>query len=148
MENTKILFFDDDKYLGDIFQKSLKDIYKYDVAFFSEIPKFFDAIKSNVQYDLFLLDIMVPLIDGSGRSILDQNFFSEDDISEIKQGLNTGEILFKKIRNIEKYKQTPVLFYSAKKSLDTIEKDDYTDFIQKPVLVRDVDKKIKEMLKK
>ena len=148
MENAKILFFDDDKYLGDIFQKSLIDIYKHDVAFLSEIPEFFAAIESNVQYDLFILDIMIPLIDGTGKSISEENFFSKEEISETKQGLNTGEILFKKIRAIEKYKQTPILFYTAKRALETIGKDPNVHFIQKPVLVKEINNKIKELLKK
>lgn len=62
--NNKILIVDDDEYIRDLYKEVLEELnYKVDLA--SDGEQGYTKIISN-QYDLVLLDVMMPKIDGIG----------------------------------------------------------------------------------
>ena len=131
-------FIDDEKYMGDVIINNLA-IYHYDITFVTTIPDFIEKINNGIQYDLFILDIMIPI---KNEEI--KNLFSLGEISEMGKGLTAGEVLYKRIRNQQKFSKTPILFYSGIKP--TIETDNFTNAIIKPQLATDLHKEIQKMI--
>lgn len=140
-ENKKILFFDDESFISMALVKSL-DFYDWDITFVDEINELFKELKDH-KFDILIMDIMAPVPEAQNDFVN----FTNAEIKEMDEGMNTGVVLAKKIwKDIDD--KLPILFLSAR-GLDTIlllQRDNKFDYIRKPVLVDDLDLKLKELL--
>ena len=138
-ENKRILFFDDESYMSMALVKSLD--YDWDITFVDEINELFKEL-SDHKFDILILDVMAPVPEVQNEFVN----FTNAEINEMDEGINTGVVIAKKIW--EKKLDLPILFLSARR-LDTIQqlpKNRKFDYIRKPVLVEDLDIKLKELL--
>lgn len=146
MRMIRILYFDDEKWLSVTLHKNLQESYpQYSVTRVGSIENFFDELESVNKFDVIMLDIMVPM------SLIVENEkvrsrFTNVEIKAMAEGAKVGEILYQKVRKIKSYKSTPILFYSAKR---TVNIQNYnTAFLRKPEFVEVIHEKIQLMLKK
>jgi len=160
---TKILFFDDEKTIAETLKKNL-ELFDFDVTLVSTISEFFAEInKTNVTYDLLLMDIMAPLpskeeikwfteeeinhmSQGSNTGVVLIDIirgFSNEEIVSMNLGYNVGEVLTNKVRGTNKYSNIPVLFYTAKNSVKQFAN---AKLITKPALAKDIVEEIKALL--
>lgn len=144
----KILFFDDEPFYVNLLIDNLKLNHgwmadkKGEIKFISDYAEMIDEINSINQYDLFVLDIMVSSI-----GIEEKDIFTTAEIRRIERDNNMGILIAEKIRAIEKYKKTPIIFLSAKgireipSSLGAP-----IGYLTKPTHAPDLSKKMEEML--
>ena len=144
MEQKKILYFEEEKWFADTIIPAIDEKTQYTVTLVVTPAEFFEEINSNCQYDLFILDIMVPM-----------SLFTEDDIENklsgaqlrrLNYGLDVGVVFYEKIREIDKYKGTPVIFYTAKKNPQIVE--DKVKYFSKPAEPEIIIDGINDLLKK
>lgn len=142
----RILFFDDEPFVTGMLIENLQKNYGWnkdnlgEITFVSAPMELFGkADDKNIQYDLFVLDIMVPIdqIKGMPR-------FSKEEIDRMQNGDNTGVVFAEHIRKIESYKNTPILFLSAR--IQPSNTMDNTGYLEKPIFASDFSEKMKKML--
>ena len=144
MKPIRILYFDDEKWLSETLQKNLQETYsQYQINLVSSIKQFIDELNGSEKYDLIIMDIMAPM------SLVNENeevkkLFSDSEIKGMSDGSNMGEVLFKKVRTIKPYSETPILFLSAKRMANI--QDNYTAFLRKPEIVNVINDKIKYLI--
>ena len=145
MKNKRILFFDDEPFITKMLIDNLQINYNWkrdnlgEIVFVSTPEELFEKVNGNTLYDLFVLDIMVP-IDQIERT----NLFSKEEIDKMQEGDNTGVVFAEKIRAIDKYKTVPILFLSAR--IRPSEMMDHSDYVEKPTFAVDISKKMETML--
>lgn len=143
----KILFFDDEPFVMSYLIKCLMENLEWsgdkELVFVSTIQDLLTEINSIKEvYDLFVLDVMAPM-----PSDKLEEYFSKKEWIKMDGGMNAGIVLAEKIRKIEKYKNVPILFLSAR-SISTIpdSENPNTVYIRKPVSSAEITKKINELL--
>lgn len=144
----KILFFDDEPFYVNLLIDNLKlnlgwtADNKGEIKFISDPTEMIDEIKSSNLYDLFVLDIMIPSF-----GIEKKGIFNEKEIQRIERDNNMGILIAEKIRAVEKYKKTPIIFLSAKGDREIPSSlGAPIDCVTKPTLVREFSKKMEDML--
>lgn len=142
----QILFFDDEPFITKMLIENLQNNYGWnrehlgEITFVSTPTELFDKIgDNNIRYDLFVLDIMVPV-----DQIEKMSRFSKEEIEKMQNGDNTGVVFAEIIRTIANYKETPILFLSAR--IQPSKMMDNTDYLEKPVFASDFSEKMKKML--
>jgi CheY-like chemotaxis protein len=120
-----ILIIDDSKSVNYLVE-SLRDLH-YQVTWIKNAMDVLDNIKK-CRYDSIILDIMMPI---------PENWSDEDQIKS-DNGLLTGIILFKKIREINA--KIPIIIYSAKSSEAV---DILSVYIRKPETIENIVDKLK-----
>ena len=145
MASRHILFFDDEPSTTKMLIENLQKNYGWDkdgygeITFVSTPKELFDEANSLIKYDLFLLDIMVPI-----EEIERMNLFSKEEVDQMQQGDNTGVVLADKLRSIPKYNDVPFLFLSARiQSSKTMQN---TSYLEKPPFASDVSDEMKKLL--
>jgi len=113
--------------------------------YISRIPgEFFKELYSDTIYDLFILEKRCSMANFSEDDL--ENQLTENQIRRLNNGKHTGEVLYEKIRENNKYKTTPVIFHydvPLKLSHNTT----MENAIQIPTCSNDlVAKRIKELL--
>lgn len=145
---SKILFFDDEPFYVNLLIDNLKLNHGWtanengEITFISDPAEMIDEIKSNNQYDLFVLDIMIP-----SYGIETKGIFNKKEIQRIERDNNMGILIAEKIRAIEKYKETPIICLSAKGDREipcSLGKP--IDCITKPTIAKDLSEKMAKML--
>ena len=89
------------------------------------------ALLAEEKFDLIVLDIMMPI----------PTSWTDEDFKKSEWGINTGMVLFQKIR--EKYPRLFILLYSARSEIQI---DEYSFYIRKPELAEKVVNKIKDFI--
>lgn len=143
---TKILFFDDETFISSFIIRNLQDLYGWnssqegDIKYVSSVTDLLNEINSTTIYDLFILDIMTGM---PHWQLFPE--FTTDELQRMNNGMNFGIVMAYKIRNIEKYKSTPIIFLSARNipNLD-MEKIAY---LRKPISANVLDEQMKEFTK-
>lgn len=150
MEIKRILFFDDEKFITELIIENLQKNYGWLKEEFGEItyvqtPKelFEKAEDKRIKYDLFVLDIMVPI--DQINQIEKPGFFSEEEIDRMQEGDNTGVVFAEKLRSMPNYTNVPILFLSAR--IQPSQMMENTDYLEKPPFAEVVSEKMKKMLK-
>lgn len=145
----KILFFDDDTFIiSNYLVTNLRENYEWtgdkEITFVSSVDNLLKEINDrNVTYNLFVLDVMAPLPQN-----LKENFTEQEMHSLGVDGMNTGLVMAKKIRNMKKYKKVPILYLTARNIPNLPETDkQITAILRKPVPTDDISNKMKELLK-
>ena len=146
--SKKILFFDDDAFCVKVLIDNLKLNHgwtagmKGEIKLISNPAEMIDEVNSNNQYDLFVLDIMIP-----SYGIEKKGIFDKEEIRRIERDNNMGILIAEKIRTIDKYKVTPIIFLSAKGEREiSISVGQPFDYVEKPTLPKDLSKKMDEKL--
>jgi DNA-binding NtrC family response regulator len=135
---AKILYFDDKKQTGEILQKNL-ELFDYDVNLVSTFRDFIGEIHNEtVTYDLLLMDIMAVM-----PSEEEREWFTTAEIEYMDKGRNIGVVLVEKVRDVTKYINIPILFYSVKSYVKQFPYSKLTE----PALTKDIVEKIKQLLK-
>jgi len=112
MEKKQILYFEDEKWFAnDVFIK-IENNTQCIVTSINTPAQFFREIKSDMKYDLFILDIMTPMMIFTDDDI--KNQLTNNQVRKLNGGLDVGIVFYEIIREKEKYKETPVIFYTAK----------------------------------
>ncbi len=140
----KILFFDDDKFITEYLIRNLKENWGWtaekdrEITLITNTDEMLKEIYSDRKYDLFILDIMAPLPAEDNEHII------KNDIKAMDR-LNTGIVIARKIREQEKYKDTPIIYLSAKDvtNIESIKGDSY---FRKPVSARELSEKMEALL--
>ena len=142
----KILLFDDQPFISKMLIVILQRNFDWnkeklgEITFVSTPKELFDKANDvNIKFDLFVLDIMVPV-----DLIEETNLFSKEEIERMQDGDNTGIVFAEKLRNMPKYKDVPILFLSAR--IQPPEMMPNTGYIEKPTFASDFSEKMKEML--
>lgn len=134
----KILFFDDDKFITEYLIRNLKENWGWtaekdrEITLITNTDEMLKEIYSDRKYDLFILDIMASLPTEDNEHII------KNDIKAMDR-LNTGIVIARKIREQERYKDTPIIYLSAK-DVKNIES------IRKPVSAQELSKKMDGLL--
>lgn len=146
--SKKILFFDDEPFYVNLLIDNLKLNHgwtadnKGEINFISNPSEMVDEIKSSNLYDLFVMDIMIP-----SYGIEKKGIFIKKEIQRIERDNNMGILIAEKIRAVEKYKKTPIIFLSAKGDREIPGSLGYPiDCVTKPVLAKDLSEKMAKML--
>ena len=111
----KILYFDDEPSYVKLLINNLELNHgwtadkKGKIRFISDPAEMIDEINSSNQYDLFILDIMI-----SSYGIEKKGIFEKKEVQRIERDNNMGILIAEKIRTIDKYKETPIIFVTAK----------------------------------
>lgn len=144
----KILFFDDEPFYVNLLINNLKLNHDWtadkngEIKFVSDPVEMIYEIKSNNQYDLFVLDIMI-----SFYGIEKKGIFNKEEIRRIERDNNMGILIAEKIRAINKYVKTPIIFLSAKGDKEIPSSlGAPIDFVVKPTLVGELSNKMNNML--
>jgi CheY-like chemotaxis protein len=128
----KILFIDDDKLTMTSFYEDLLQNYFFEVVWVQD-AEFAIQTLENTKFDAIIMDIMMPL---------PKTLFNYDEKRQAENGLSTGVVLFKKIREL--YPKLPILIYSAK---GEVKVDEFSYYFRKPELTKTVVDKIEKMTK-
>lgn len=129
----RILFIDDEKHISDILKNNLNSNFNFEVTLKCLPSELFQELDAN-NYDAILLDYMIPIED---------EFFTPEEIKRMDDGLSTGLVLIERIRS--KHPTLPILIYSAKNNVKT---DDYSYYLRKPELAKDIADKLKWLITK
>ena len=143
----RILFFDDEPFISNMLIENLQKNYGWsndkqgEITFVSTPKALFEKANDvNLEYDLFVLDIMVPI-----DQIEKMNLFSNEEIGRMQDGDNTGVVCAEKLRSMRKYKDVPILFLSARIQPSIMMPN--SDYLEKPTFASELSLKMKEMLK-
>ena len=146
-ERPKLLFFDNQSFVVKSLVMNLK-LRGWDINLVSDINELFHLL-NHAQYQILILDIMAPVPQMKCKSVS----FTESQINEMDNGLNTGVVLAKKIWQLENYKETPILFLSGRSNpipgdpiLQERNKNRKCDHLRKPQWAKDVDQLLNKML--
>ncbi len=128
----KILFVEDNGFTSGPLERGLKDFHDLEVIRIEYGDEAInEIIASDPPFDAIIVDIMMPVPDD----------WSEREKNDSKDGLETGNVLIKKIRAIKP--TLPILIYSAKTL--TLELDKHTYYFRKPETIQKVFKKLTEL---
>ena len=143
----RILFFDDELFITKMLIENLRKNYDWckdkhgEITFVSTAKELFDKANNvKLKYDLFVLDIMVPI-----DQIEKMTLFSKEEIERMQAGDNTGVVFAEKLRSMPKYNDVPILFLSARIQPSNIMPN--SEYLEKPVFASVVSEKMKSMLK-
>lgn len=115
---------------------------KGEIKLISDPAEMIDEINSSNQYDLFILDIMIP-----SYGIEKMGIFEKKEIQRIDRDNNMGILIAEKIRAINKYAKTPIIFVSGKGNNEIPKSiESPFDYVVKPTLARDLSKKMEKNL--
>lgn len=143
----KVLIFDDEPFIMDYLIKSLREIYGWngdkEIDFVSTVGELLNKTNSSDEtYSLFVLDVMVPMPSGDFKKQ-----FTQQELDEMLGGMSTGLVIVKKIRQLERYTKTPVLYLSARDIPNILDSEkEFTAYIRKPVSAEEISKKMNELL--
>ncbi len=146
VQKLKVLYFDDEPFICQSLALNL-NLFGWDVTLVYDINDLFYNLKTN-QYNILLIDAMAPVPETHNENII----FSDTEIEEMGQGMNTGIVLAKKIWTIEdgKFNSLPILFLSARQRPEIINQfllsKKKCDWLRKPQLAKTIDEKLKELL--
>lgn len=143
-EKKKVLFFDDEPFISKYLVDTL-ELFDWDVTLVTEIDELFKELNIS-KFDIIILDIMAPIPESASEFVQ----FTKKEINEMDDGINTGVVAAKKVWEIPTYKDTPILFLSARRDPrhgDQKLQTDKCDYLRKPELVRTIDEKLRTMLK-
>jgi len=124
----KILYFEDEQWFADVLVKEMMDQPYWLFTPVTTPTEFFKEIKGSCQIDLFILDIMAPM---KLFTETDLNELSEAQQRRLNEGLNIGVVFYEKIRELEKFRKTPILFYTSKND-PNLKNDKNVTYISKP----------------
>lgn len=140
----KVLHFDDEVFIIGVLAKNL-ELFGWDVTLVSDVDELFYEL-NNQSYDIIIMDIMVPLPKLNYEHIT----FTPKEIDEMKDGINTGLVVTKKIWQMDNYQSIPVLFLSARREPDAIiqfmQEGHKCSFLRKPVLTKDITNSLEKLL--
>lgn len=143
----KILFFDDEPFITKYIVRNLKENFGWngerEITLVPNVEELLQTIDSDdLTYDLFVLDLMVPMPSGEVKKQ-----FSQDELDNMDEGRLLGWVMANKIRKKEKYKKVPVLYLSARSTppISDAEKG-YTVYIRKPVSPVEISRIMNELL--
>ena len=143
----KVLFFDDEPFVIGYLVQNLQDNFGWvkdkEIKLVSSFVDLLHEINNNDEtYSLFVLDVMVPMPSDELRKQ-----FTQQELDEMHNGMSTGLVMAKKIRQIERYAKVPILYLSARiiPNIPDSEKN-YTFYIRKPVSTEEISKKMDELL--
>lgn len=146
MKSKNVLFFDDESFLTKMLIENLQRNYCWDnnnhgnITFVSTPKDLFDkSSNSSIKYDLFVLDIMVPI-----DQIEKMDYFSDSEIEKMQEGDNTGIVFAERIRKMPNYRDVPILFLSAR--MQPSEMMENSDYLEKPVLASDISTTMKKLM--
>lgn len=146
MKSKHVLFFDDEPFLTNMLIENLQRNYGWDkdnlgeISFVDDPKELFDrATNSSITYDLFVLDIMVPIDRIKGMDI-----FSDSEIEKMQEGDNTGIVFAERIRKMSNYQDVPILLLSARMRPSKLM--DKTNYLEKPVFASDISTIMKTMM--
>ena len=143
-DKNRVLFFDDDPFISKTLVDTL-ELLGWDVTLISEIDDLFIKLNSILQFDVIILDIMAPIPQADSGYVK----FTKKEINEMNDGLNTGVVATKKIWQMEKYKNTPILFLSIAKDprFENPElQNDKCDYLRKPEKARTIGERLINLL--
>ena len=144
----KVLFFDDEPSITNYLVMNLRDNYGWkgekEITFVSTVEDLLNEInKNDVTFDLFVLDVMVPM---PSEELKKQ--FSQNELDKMDSGRRLGFVMAEKIRRIDKYKSVPVLYLSARINSPIPDSErDYTFYLRKPVSAGEITQKMEDLLK-
>lgn len=137
----KVLCFDDESFISSALVSGLK-LQGWDVTPVSKIDDLFQKLSYN-HYDVLIMDIMAPVPESS-------NIFTQKEINEMSNGMNTGIVLAKKIWQMEEYKDVPFLFLSSRTYPRSLNHDLMANkkycYLRKPETANVINKKLMELL--
>jgi CheY-like chemotaxis protein len=131
-ERKNILILDDDRKGTPYLVEELRDTYFYQVTWLKEAKEVMATLIAN-PYDAIIFDLMMPT----------PNTWSEEEKRQSENGMSTGNILYKKIR--EKYPKIPILILTAKTVIG-IDKGPHTKLLRKPEFVKNINDTLKTLL--
>ena len=145
-KSKKVLYFDDEPFIADSLSRVL-ELFGNEVTLVSNIDDLCTKLKK-CEFDILILDVMAPIPETSN----DFFNFSQDDIDEMMEGMNTGVVLAKKIWAMPQYKDMPILFFSAKKSPFPEDPEYFNNrkcaYLRKPELAIVISEQIQSLLNK
>jgi CheY-like chemotaxis protein len=134
-----ILFIEDDKIRNEIlvsymmYQLKWKVIWAQSVA---QAEEMYDHYRDSI--NIILLDIMMP-IDAS---------FNEFEITEAKNGMNSGQVLLKRINNKAPGINIPVIILSAKIDIEIPKEYSFVkEILRKPIGIESIINAIRKNLR-
>lgn len=145
MESKRILFFDDEPFITKMLINNLQVNFGWnkenlgEITFVSTPEELFDKVYGAILYDLFVLDIMVP-IDQTEKMTL----FSKEELDRMQLGDNTGIVFAEKIRSIDKYRNVPILFLSAR--MESSKPMTNSAYLEKPRFASEISDILKNIL--
>lgn len=143
----KILFFDNETYVSKYLVKNLQENYGWNgdkkITYVSSVDDLLDEINDgNVTYNLFILDIMTSIDSDETKKR-----FRRDELESLSGGMNTGLVIAKRVREIERYDSVPIIFLSARAIPPIPDKErKITTYIRKPVSPEEITSKMKELM--
>lgn len=145
----KILFFDDEPFITMYIIKNLQENYGWkgdkEITFVSTVDELLDEIIHNDRtYNLFVLDVMASASMPSKKIM---EYFLQEELNDGFYGMSIGLVLAKKIRGMEKYKNVPILFYTARRIPPIPESEkEITTYIMKPASAGEISLKMNDLL--
>jgi CheY-like chemotaxis protein len=134
----KILFIDDEEITARALISCLERFFEFQVIALQDYRQMDNELQKGC--DAVVLDIMMPIL---------ENYFSEKEITKANSGIQTGIVLFDKIR--KQYPQMPIMFYSAHYSAKQQERmccDEWTVFLKKPELAQSIAKALNDLIER
>lgn len=139
-KQKRVLYLEDEPFIAKSLAVNL-ELFGWDVKLVSDIDAFFNELESS-HFDNLILDIMIPVPNSNGC-------FTEREISQMDDGMNTGVVLAKKVWSKDEYRDLPILFLSAKKDPrgeDPTLSSPKCGYLRKPELAKTVNDKLNELL--
>lgn len=143
MNDSKILFFDDEALTSESLVRNLCNNYSYDIVYVSSIFDFIDKLTSE-KFSLLMIDVMAPV-----PADLEALGFNKEEIADINAtgGMNVGVVLASRVWRIDDYAQVPVIFLTAKSSFQLPRKDNCC-ILRKPMLAKNISQEIDRLMNK
>ena len=107
----EILYFEEEKWFADILINDIRKHQHWNVTHVVTPAEFFQRLNSNIQYELFILDIMAPMVLFTEA---DLDALIDAQLRRLNDGLNVGVVFYEIIHEKATYKETPVIFYTSK----------------------------------
>lgn len=127
---SNVLYFDDESSISSALAQNL-ELFNWNVTLVSKTDFLFEKLNNDF-YDILILDIMAPVPKQKNKYVV----FEKKEMVEMEDGMNTGIVIAKKIWEMEKYKDIPILFLSARQRPDSIntfiKKGKKCDCLRKP----------------
>lgn len=140
MKQIKILYFDDEAKTAKPLINSLKQ-FNFEVHWVSELSDFLKTLEGEETFDIIMLDIMAPILENDKK----RGLFSQAELDDMKNGLDSGVILFKRLKEIDKYRTIPILIYTARNTVNIPENRGIA-ILRKPELSSTIVKMINQLL--
>lgn len=139
----KVLFFDDDPFITFLLVERLEKEFGWkgdkEITLVCDTCQLLKEIYNDkVKYDLFVLDVVAPIC---------HKGFTKEELDNMYFGVNTGLVIAKKIRKMQKYKDVPILYLSARFLSIPESEREITCFLEKLASVEDISKAMKMLLR-